>query len=88
MKLCVQVDEYMEKLEAVMIKREDGMKLMPELYVVPGDKVDAEIKNPQSQARVPDGKIPHMWGQSLYVLAKLIKEVCLKMICYFLKCKS
>lgn len=69
------MDEYLEKLEAVMIKREDGMKLMPELYVVPADKVDAEIRNPKSQPRVPDGKMPHMWGQSLYVLAKLIKEV-------------
>ena len=34
-----QVDEYMEALEEIMIKREDGVRLMPELYAVPGDKV-------------------------------------------------
>ena len=29
----------MEALEELMIKREDGIRLMPELYMVPGDKV-------------------------------------------------
>ena len=29
----------MEALEEIMIKREDGVRLMPELYAVPGDKV-------------------------------------------------
>ena len=35
----IQVMEYMEALEEVMIKREDGIRLMPELYAVPSDKV-------------------------------------------------
>ena len=35
----LQVDEYMEALEEIMIKREDGIRLMPEMYAVPGDKV-------------------------------------------------
>ena len=34
-----QVEEYMEALEEIMIKREDGIRLMPEMYAVPGDKV-------------------------------------------------
>ena len=29
----------MEALEEIMIKREDGIRLMPEMYTVPGDKV-------------------------------------------------
>ena len=35
----LQVEEYMEALEEIMIKREDGIRLMPEMYTVPGDKV-------------------------------------------------
>ena len=69
-----QVQEYMEALEEVMIKREDGIRLMPELYAVPADKVDEEYKNPKSQDRIPSGKLPQMWGQSMYVLAKLLQE--------------
>ena len=58
-----------------MIKREDGLRIMPELYSVPVDKVEQEYKNPKSQDRTMMGKIPQMWGQSLYVLGKLLKEV-------------
>lgn len=34
-----QVEEYSAALEKVMIRREDGMKYVPELYAVPADKV-------------------------------------------------
>ena len=34
-----QSEEYIEALEDIMIKREDGIRLMPELYAVPTDKV-------------------------------------------------
>ena len=33
------------------------------------------MKEPKSQGRIPVGKVPQMWGQSLYVLCKLIHEV-------------
>jgi len=36
----VQVEEYSAALEEVLIKKEDGMKYMPELYAVPADKVN------------------------------------------------
>ena len=55
------------------------MMLMPELYTVPEDKVDAEYKNPKSQQRVAIGKVPHAWGQSLYVLGRLLSEVSSKL---------
>ena len=41
-------------------------------------QVDEEYCNPKSQERMPDGKMPHMWGQSLYVLGRLLKEVGIK----------
>lgn len=39
------------------------------------EQVDEEYKNPKSQDRFPTGKLPQMWGQSMYVLAKLLQEV-------------
>ncbi|XP_078602491.1 phosphorylase b kinase regulatory subunit alpha, liver isoform-like isoform X5 [Branchiostoma floridae x Branchiostoma japonicum] len=69
-----QVLEYKEKLAEVMVKGEDGLPLIPELYIVAPDKVDAERQNPGSQERSPGGKMPHMWSQSLYILGCLIQE--------------
>jgi len=38
---CVlQVEEFSAALEEVLVKKEDGMKYMPELYAVPADKVN------------------------------------------------
>lgn len=34
-----QVEEYREALDAILIKQKDGIRLVPELYSVPGDKV-------------------------------------------------
>ena len=44
----------MEALEEIMIKREDGIRLMPEMYAVPGDKVShvvQEQKQDESMTR-------------------------------------
>ncbi|XP_006873470.1 PREDICTED: phosphorylase b kinase regulatory subunit alpha, skeletal muscle isoform-like [Chrysochloris asiatica] len=69
-----QVQEYREALEAVLIKGKNGVPLLPELYSVPPDKVDEEYQNPHSVDRVPMGKLPHLWGQSLYILGSLMAE--------------
>ncbi|XP_040855583.1 phosphorylase b kinase regulatory subunit alpha, skeletal muscle isoform isoform X4 [Ochotona curzoniae] len=69
-----QVQEYREALEAVLIKGKNGVPLLPELYSVPADKVDEEYQNPHTVDRVPMGKLPHMWGQSLYILGSLMAE--------------
>ena len=37
-------------------------------------QVEAEKNDPHSQDRVAVGKLPHLWGQSLYILANLIWE--------------
>lgn len=67
-------EEYAQLLDDVMIKNEDGMKLVPELYAVPGDKVDAEYKDPGSQKRVAVGRCPFIWAQSLYILGRLLQD--------------
>ncbi|RLW02469.1 hypothetical protein DV515_00007036 [Chloebia gouldiae] len=55
-----QVQEYREALEGVLIKGKNG--------------VDEEYRNPHTVDRIPMGKLPHMWGQSLYILGCLMAE--------------
>ncbi|XP_054025319.1 phosphorylase b kinase regulatory subunit alpha, skeletal muscle isoform isoform X2 [Dryobates pubescens] len=69
-----QVQEYREALEGILIKGKNGVYLMPELYSVPPDKVDEEYRNPHTVDRIPVGKLPLMWGQSLYILGCLLAE--------------
>ncbi|XP_012269877.1 probable phosphorylase b kinase regulatory subunit alpha isoform X2 [Athalia rosae] len=68
------VAKYTEHLEEIMIKTDDGMRLVPELYAVPADKVSAEYADPGSQQREALGRCPFMWAQSLYILGKLLQE--------------
>nr|XP_034174903.1 probable phosphorylase b kinase regulatory subunit alpha isoform X2 [Osmia lignaria] len=68
------VAEYSKQLEEIMIKTEDGMKLIPELYSVEAVNVSAEYAEPGSQKRVALGRCPFMWAQSLYILGKLLQE--------------
>uniref|UniRef100_A0A3B4T8E1 Phosphorylase b kinase regulatory subunit n=1 Tax=Seriola dumerili TaxID=41447 RepID=A0A3B4T8E1_SERDU len=70
----VQVQEYREALEGILIRGKNGIKLVPELYSVPRDKVEEEYSNPHSVDRVAMGQLPHMWGQSLYILGCLLAE--------------
>uniref|UniRef100_A0A8B9TNB2 Phosphorylase b kinase regulatory subunit n=1 Tax=Anas platyrhynchos TaxID=8839 RepID=A0A8B9TNB2_ANAPL len=70
----IQVEEYREALEGILIREKNGIVLMPELYAVPPEKVDEEYENPHSVDRVPMGKLPHLWGQSMYVLSCLLAE--------------
>uniref|UniRef100_UPI00398E4BF5 phosphorylase b kinase regulatory subunit alpha, skeletal muscle isoform-like isoform X7 n=1 Tax=Pristiophorus japonicus TaxID=55135 RepID=UPI00398E4BF5 len=69
-----QVEEYREALDGVLVMQENGVRLVPELYCVPADKVDEECQNPHTVTRVPMGKLSHMWGQSLYILGSLVSE--------------
>ncbi|XP_077199238.1 phosphorylase b kinase regulatory subunit alpha, liver isoform isoform X5 [Paroedura picta] len=70
----IQVQEYREALEGILIRRKNGILLMPELYAVPPDKVNEEYENPHTVDRIPAGKLPHLWGQSLYILSALLAE--------------
>ncbi|KAK0083395.1 hypothetical protein PV325_008847 [Microctonus aethiopoides] len=68
------VDEYTKLLEDIMIKSEDGIKLVPEYYAVAQENVAAEYAEPGSQVREALGRCPFKWAQSLYILGKLLQE--------------
>ncbi|XP_011157489.1 probable phosphorylase b kinase regulatory subunit alpha isoform X1 [Solenopsis invicta] len=67
-------ETFTKQLEEVMIKGEDGMKLVPELYSVAPENVSAEYAEPGSQNRIVLGRCPFKWAQSLYILGKLLQE--------------
>lgn len=64
---------YRKKLESLMVQI-DGIGLLPELYYLPVENVDAEKKNPRSQTRVPNENIPLVWAQSLYLTGLMLDE--------------
>src|SRR5690606_27834540 len=66
-----QAQLYFEKLQRVLVER-DGQHLLPELYYVPSDAIDAERAQPQSQPRLPNANVPLVWAQSLYLLARMV----------------
>ena len=68
------VEKYWDLLMEVMVTSEDGTKLIPEMYAVPHNVMDKEKEVPHSQTRKPLGRVPFLWGQSLYILCSLIKE--------------
>ncbi|XP_034472337.1 probable phosphorylase b kinase regulatory subunit alpha isoform X6 [Drosophila innubila] len=68
------VQEYADKLEKIMVRSEDGTLLIPESYAVPQDLVGAEYQKPGSQNREVVGRCPFLWGQSLFILGRLLQE--------------
>ncbi|XP_043866299.1 probable phosphorylase b kinase regulatory subunit alpha isoform X10 [Drosophila mojavensis] len=70
----VLVQEYANRLEKIMVRSEDGTLLIPESYAVPQDLVGFEYQKPGSQERVVVGRCPFLWGQSLFILGRLLQE--------------
>lgn len=68
------MDEYSEMLERVCIRTDDGLRLIPEVYVVQPDRVNREKQTPHSEPRLPAGQIPFLWAQSLYIVAHLLHD--------------
>jgi phosphorylase kinase alpha/beta subunit len=68
-----QVVEYQTRLDGLLVQR-DGLKLLPELYYVPKEAIEAEKRSPQSQTRLPNENIPLVWAQSLYLLGQMLSE--------------
>lgn len=64
---------YRTKLEGLLVEQH-GKHLLPELYVVPKELIEAEKANPHSQQRVPNENIPLVWAQSLFMLGSLIQD--------------
>jgi phosphorylase kinase alpha/beta subunit len=51
-----------------------NVPLLPELYFVPSENINAEKQNPHSQNRLPNDNLPLVWANSLYFLGGLITE--------------
>ncbi len=68
-----QAKYYQELLESLLVER-DGLHLLPELYYVAEENIEAEKLSPQSQPRLPNENVPLVWAQSLYFLGQMISE--------------
>jgi phosphorylase kinase alpha/beta subunit len=71
------VSAYAEKLEEIMVKTEEGMKLVPELYTVPDDSVANEYKNPGSSQRQAVGRVSNhreLWLASCQFMSFLSRH--------------
>lgn len=64
---------YRQKLESLMVEVE-GVGLLPELYYVPKESIEAEKRQPRSQARHANDNVPLVWAQSLYYLGLMLDE--------------
>ena len=68
-----EAKKFREKLESVMVEV-DGKMLLPELYFVDKENIEAEKKAPGSQIRVPNENVPLVWAQSLYYTGLMLDE--------------
>ena len=64
---------YRESLDRLAIEQ-DGLRLLPELYFVPAERIEAERQHPGSQPRQANENLPLVWAQSLFILGKLIQD--------------
>lgn len=60
--------------QKLLVHTSAGIRLVPELYAIPLESVEAELASPGSQEFVASGRIPFMWSQSLYVISQLLKD--------------
>jgi len=65
------VAEYKEKLSHLFVEKE-GLALLPELYYVSKENIEAEKQKPHSQERVANENLPLVWAQSLYMLSDMV----------------
>jgi phosphorylase kinase alpha/beta subunit len=68
-----QVQNYQECVEGLLVLR-DGIGLLPEVYYLPHENIEAERQSPHSQQRLPNENVPLVWAQSLYFLSQLLSE--------------
>lgn len=68
-----QIQEYQKYLEFVLVEK-DGLRLLPELYYVASEKIEAEKASPHSQTRLPNENVPLVWAQSLYFLGEMLND--------------
>jgi len=63
--------QWRQRLAEVSLDQEEGA-LLPELYLVPEEAIEAERRQPGSQPRVANPNVPLLWTQSLTWLADLL----------------
>lgn len=64
---------WQKKLKPLFVEV-NGEKLLPELYIVPEERISDEKQNPGSQIRIPNENVPLVWAQSLYMLSDMILD--------------
>lgn len=68
-----QIDHYRSRIDKVLVEQE-GYKLLPELYFVGKEHIEAERQNPGSQPRIPNENVPLVWAQSLFLLGSMLED--------------
>ncbi|MEM6402312.1 MAG: glycoside hydrolase family 15 protein [Cyanobacteria bacterium P01_D01_bin.116] len=68
-----RIKHYQESLEFTLVER-DNMRLLPEVYYVPEENIEAEKQAPGTQKRLPNENVPLVWAQSLYFLGQMLSE--------------
>lgn len=68
-----KIKHYRQRLNAVLVEQ-NGYSLLPELYFVPQEHIEAERKEPHSQNRVPNENVPLVWAQSLFLLGAMLED--------------
>ncbi|VIO90140.1 phosphorylase B kinase alpha regulatory chain, putative [Brugia malayi] len=69
----VMVEHYWTIMQDIVIS-DNGLRLVPELYKVPFDKVAEEKLQRGSQVREACGAIPFLWAQALYIICCLLYD--------------
>lgn len=64
---------YLAMLEQIAVTT-SSFALLPELYFVPMEAIEAEKRQPQSQKRQANQNLPLVWAQSLWLLARLLHD--------------
>lgn len=68
-----QVETYHQQLQQLTVMK-NGFQLLPELYVVPEEHLEAERQQPQTQPRQPNHNVPLVWAQSLFLLGQMLED--------------
>ncbi|VDN04441.1 unnamed protein product [Thelazia callipaeda] len=66
-------EQYWRMMESITVVR-NGLRLVPELYRVPYDKMMQEKQQRGSQDRDAVGAIPFLWAQALYIVCCLLHD--------------
>ncbi|MGF1515087.1 MAG: glycoside hydrolase family 15 protein [Elainellaceae cyanobacterium] len=64
---------YRDRLDEITVEQ-GKFHVLPELYYVPEEAIEAERERPSSQKRLPNENLPLVWAQSLYLLGRMLQD--------------